>query len=217
LHASRARARSFWEGGVRATAFISGGFVPQAQRGTTQPGLLHIADWYGTLAELAGVDPTDPVAAAAGLPPVDSVNVWPMLSGANATSPRAEIPLSPTGIVSGRYKLLLGQQGEAAWAGPQYPNASSPAHPVDPGPSVACGATGCLFDVVADPSEHTNIASANPTIVAAMHARLKELVPGFYSNSDVLVDDCPPGISQPCACWAATNVWGGYFGPYAHA
>ena len=32
-------------------------------------------------------------AAAAGLPPVDGLDVWPLISGANATSPRTEIPL----------------------------------------------------------------------------------------------------------------------------
>ena len=46
------------------------------------------ADWYGTFARLAGVDPTDHAAAASGLPPIDSVDVWPLVTGANATSPR---------------------------------------------------------------------------------------------------------------------------------
>jgi hypothetical protein len=36
---------------------------------------------YGTFAHLAGVDPTDHRAAAAGLPPVDSLNLWPYVSG----------------------------------------------------------------------------------------------------------------------------------------
>jgi hypothetical protein len=36
----------------------------------------------------------DQRAAAADLPPLDSLNVWPLLSGANTTSPRTEIPLS---------------------------------------------------------------------------------------------------------------------------
>jgi len=31
------------------------------------------------------------------LPPLDSLNVWPLISGANATSPRVEWPLTPLG------------------------------------------------------------------------------------------------------------------------
>ena len=72
----------------RAAAFVGGGFVPPAARGTVSDGMIAIADWYGTLAALAGVDPTDHAAAASGLPPIDSVDVWPLVIGANKTSPR---------------------------------------------------------------------------------------------------------------------------------
>jgi len=207
---------SYWEGGVRATALVAGGFVPPGVRGTLQPEPIHIADWYGTLCALAGVDASDALAAAGGLPPVDSLNVWPLLSGANATSPRVEVPLTAGSIISGRWKLLTGPQGEATWAGLRYPNASSVAAPVDPGPTLHCPA-GCLYDVVADPTEHFDVAGAHPDIVATLSARIAELAKGFYSNNDTLIDDCPPGGKMPCACQAAITTWGGYFGPYAHA
>ena len=64
---------SNWEGGIRVNAFISGGFIPPAARGTVQSGLTAGWDWYATLAGLAGADPTDHRAAAAGLPPIDSI------------------------------------------------------------------------------------------------------------------------------------------------
>lgn len=38
-----------WEGGVRTAAFIAGGIVPEAMRGTRLSGvksLIHMADWY---------------------------------------------------------------------------------------------------------------------------------------------------------------------------
>merc|ERR1719221_286198 len=44
---------SDWEGGVRVNAFVSGGFVPIEKRGTIHLGIVSIADWYGTLCELA--------------------------------------------------------------------------------------------------------------------------------------------------------------------
>lgn len=35
-----------WEGGVRTVAFMTGGFVPAALRGTTSGAkLIHISDW----------------------------------------------------------------------------------------------------------------------------------------------------------------------------
>ena len=36
---------SNWEGGVRVNAFVSGGFVPPARRGTVEPGFAAIEDW----------------------------------------------------------------------------------------------------------------------------------------------------------------------------
>ncbi len=48
-----------FEGGVRANAFVSGGLVPAARRGTKEDGLIAIEDWYATFCSLAGVDPAD--------------------------------------------------------------------------------------------------------------------------------------------------------------
>ena len=62
-----------FEGGVRGTAFVSGGYLPEARRGQTLDGatqLLHIADWYSTFCYLAGVDPVDEEAAKWDLPPI---------------------------------------------------------------------------------------------------------------------------------------------------
>ncbi len=36
---------------------------------------------YATLCAVAGVDATDEPAARAGLPPIDSINQWPVLAG----------------------------------------------------------------------------------------------------------------------------------------
>jgi hypothetical protein len=34
-----------WEGGTRTFAFVSGGLIPLAKRGTTNNQLMHVADW----------------------------------------------------------------------------------------------------------------------------------------------------------------------------
>ena len=61
-----------WEGGIRVNGFVSGGFIPQARRGSKYEGLTTGWDWYATFSSFAGVDPTDHRAALAKLPPIDS-------------------------------------------------------------------------------------------------------------------------------------------------
>jgi len=209
-HPLRGGKYSYFEGGVRAAAFVSGGAIPQAQRGTSLQEMIHIADWYATLASLAGVSPTDQLAAISGLPPVDGVNVWPLIAGETAQSPRGELPLGKSAIIRGQWKLLLGDQHGAAWHGPDYPNASS--HGDDP--VLQCGDRGCLFDVVADPTEHEDVRETHQSVAHELSARLQALAAGFFDNNDRGVDSCPAGIEMPCACWMAINHYGGFFGPY---
>merc|ERR1711972_495858 len=95
-----------------------------------------MADWYATFAALAGVDPTDHRAKAANLPPIDSMNLWPYLSGQDEHSPRTEVFADPGTLIVGDWKIIGANEQDAAgglgvsvsnacWMGPQYPNASS--------------------------------------------------------------------------------------------
>ncbi len=138
---------SFYPGGIRVASFVSGGWLPTRVRGTVSHALIATADWYGTFAALAGVDPSDGRAAEHGLPPIDSVDQSKVLLGTTLTSARADIILggvlakesdaNPRAIISSMagdntgteapklYKLLLGSVPFASWCGPRYPNASS--------------------------------------------------------------------------------------------
>merc|ERR1711988_830911 len=84
---------SNFEGGIRVNAFVTGGLVPSERHGSKLEGLATGWDWYATYAALAGVDPTDHKAAAAGLPPHDSLNIWPWIAGEVENSPRTELAL----------------------------------------------------------------------------------------------------------------------------
>ena len=202
---------SSWQGGVQTPAFVSGGYLPAARRGAREAGLLHIADWWATLIGLFGGDASDARAAAHALPPPDSLDMWPLISGANATSPRVEVPIAPSSIISFPWKLLKGPQWWSGAQGPVYPNASSPQR--SPNTWTLCGA-GCLFNLTADPSEALDVAAAHPLVVAALSARIDELAKGFFSNNDTGGKDaCPPGTPL-CGCWAAVHTWGGFLGPY---
>ena len=109
---------SDFEGGVRVTAFLAGGWLSKTRRstkitgttGTTDntdstgstgstgrtkiTGLFHIADWWATLSAMAGAPMEDAKAAAHNLPSVDSLDMSAMIIGTNATSPRLELVLS---------------------------------------------------------------------------------------------------------------------------
>jgi hypothetical protein len=43
------------------------------------------------------------------LPPIDSVDVWPLVIGQNATSPRAELLVDESCLVAGNLKLIRGK------------------------------------------------------------------------------------------------------------
>mgnify|MGYP001281945991 CR=1 FL=1 len=49
---------SCFEGGVKAAAFLTGGFLPEHRRGKRTSATVHIADWYATFATLAEVSPS---------------------------------------------------------------------------------------------------------------------------------------------------------------
>merc|ERR1712048_526397 len=143
-----------FEGGVRVTAFASGGLIPADRRGAVETGLIHIADWFVTFCHMAGIDHHDPSAGPQTFPDVDGVDqTLTVLQGAK--SPRQDIPLiiSSDAIIQWPHKLVLGsQKGMGVWTGKKSPN-STLVKDSDSG----CGNLGCLFDIEADPTEHNDL------------------------------------------------------------
>jgi arylsulfatase I/J len=215
--------KSNWEGGVRVNAFVAGGLVPAARAGAVEHALAGSEDWFRTCCGLAGVDAADARAAAAGLPPVEGYDLWPLLSGANSTPPRTEVWLgsnhpgdtdsSDSPMVQGLiradgYKVLYGNVIENAWTSAFYPNATTNWCDTC---ALDCGTIQeptCLFNVFDDPTEHINLAAAKPDIVAAMAARLQELQAGIFAPMRGKPDDAD-------ACYAGDVTWKGFVGPFA--
>ena len=128
----RGSKHSNWEGGVRAAAFVSGGLIPNAMRGTESHVVMHIADWYSTFCFLAGVshsddppvkplavDPNNPeldIYGTESWPSVDGVNIWPMLTTTsyggpkNYTAAHTELWVAAEVMIAGQYKLVVSQQ-----------------------------------------------------------------------------------------------------------
>ena len=134
---------------MRVAAFVSGGLLPPAQRGTVSGTRMHIVDWYPTFCKLAGVDPADdspvpplPVDPAdpgkdiyngnASWPGVDGEDVWPAI--VDPAEHGGFLQVHPTLVLSrevllrGRFKILTAERGNTnqvhyAWEnGWEYPN-----------------------------------------------------------------------------------------------
>jgi len=108
------------EGGIRVNAFVSGGYIPEENRGTKVEELGYVSDWYTTFCKLAGVSEVDTLAAKYDLPPVDGIDLWPMITGKG--NGRNEIYVSEKSIIMGKYKLMTGKHGFDIRTGVHYPN-----------------------------------------------------------------------------------------------
>ena len=224
-----------WEGGTRVAAVVGGGFVPLQLRGSSSDALMHMADWYPTLAKLAGAIATDPAFVNGSVRDVDGVDMWPAITGANTTSPRPWLPTTESSILwqqpggsilkfisaARRSKLFtpngsmwndttpLGWNGthavQCVWVSPTNPDTCQVCDPMHP----------CLFELKSDPGETRNLAS-DPTrasIISVMAAKLASYVPydivdGNMTAVELEGYDCPdmdPHGSQ--------SLWGTYVGP----
>lgn len=176
-----------FEGGVRSAAFVSGGYVPPAMRGTTSEEIMHVADWWRTLAELVGVDPKDGIVEtyrnqSASVPLPDSVNVWAAISTPGGKSGRTEVPVSVNTLIQGDMKLVTNEEAGSknkhnVWVPPTWPLGTAE-------PGFPC--TACLFNITADPEERTDL-SGDPIFqqtLAAMQTRLAYWVSTKWETSD---------------------------------
>ena len=160
-----------------------------------------MTDWYATFCYLAGVDPTDEEAAKAKLPPIDSMNMWPLISGQNSTSPRTDIPASHNTLISGDYKIITGRNRFSIYTGPQSPNKTTKAYDIP----FDCK-DGCLFNIKQDPYEYNDLVKSMPDMLKTMQKKL-QVYQATYFNPD-------RGSDSPEACDTALNKYGGFWGPF---
>lgn len=204
------------EGGIRAVAFVSGPFLPQAARGREFTGLAHIADWYATFAHVAGIPWRDERAEAMGLPSVDSVDLWPMISGEEGRHKgREELVISggpghrwvSATLIVGPWKLIRGKISSDCYPGPTTPNSSEW--------WVNCNSRcdkkkGCLFNLQNDPTEREDLADINPGMRQQLFDRAVQLdataIPG-----DEWFAPVPESVD------VAVNLYGGVWGPWLQA
>eukprot|EP00727_Mastigamoeba_balamuthi_P014115 m51a1_g9326 hypothetical protein (570) ;mRNA; f:2667-4570 len=188
----------FWEGGVRGVGLVNG---PGTGRPRVSRELFHISDWMPSLLTAIKRATTGDARArhAVRLGPSevpfklgDGVDNWDAVNPRPGAAPaRTEIlhTLVPQGassrqvaLRSGRYKLVVWPDTQQpGWAPPpglawDYANftVKCPEPPAQAQAEAALCATPCLFDVEADPCEHSDLAAAMPGRVAGMLARVAE-------------------------------------------
>ena len=181
-------------------------------------------------------NPVDSKAASAvpPLPPIDSQDVWSLVTGVNKTSPRTVLPVDTQTILVGNHKLILtdpeGPHGvfvhPAGWTSPAYPNRSSLLPHRDAGAVVLNCSLGCLFNVVLDPEERHELMASEPGLAAELRAQLAVLKKGFFQNHDgppacIRPDWTPGWWGTSCACYVAAHVHGDnasgpWLGPYGN-
>eukprot|EP00051_Salpingoeca_urceolata_P006709 m.88780 g.88780 ORF g.88780 m.88780 type:complete len:641 (-) comp14955_c0_seq1:114-2036(-) len=236
----RGEKHSNWEGGMRTTAFVSGGLVPSHLQGTNNSVNMHIVDWYATFCELAGVspnddppvkplpvnisDPTKDIYGNKSYPPLDGVSVWNFLMNPESATPSSAhkyLALSKEVLIAGKYKLLVAQplfksqnngwkQPDGTWV--KSNDKDWPCNTQDrKGPLPYNGKQPCLFDLRADPGEHVNIADDNPDIVQQLWEQLNMTI---LTSRDCERTSCsPPDMIGPCNESCAKNLWGNFQGP----
>lgn len=232
---------SDFEGGVRTPSFVAGGLLPAHRRGQVLTGsrsYIHIADWSTTFLTLAGVaDPAyDARAHAAGLPPMDGLDVWPLVSGANLTSPRDVVPLSvlPStlsaasgegywaadvgyyvggeGLISGRYKLLRGFQHRGCFSKTSNVSCTAMVPPTTDGWTAGDEGVQCTCGV----SGCLFDIEADPTEqtdVAAAHPHVVSKLHAQLEAVRATLYAPDRGPVEQAAC-DAIEKYGGFWGPW---
>ena len=200
---------SWFEGGVRVNAFLGGGILPTPVRGTRTQQLMHVADIWGTLAEAVGQPLADPVAAAAGLPKLDSISFWSSVVLRNASVlPRQGLLVGSVYWDSTGLKLLHNGGGNAVWQSPTYPNASTN-FSANADTHVKCGKGGCLYDVLNDIGEHVDLAAARPADVKRLAAEKAAMAAHAWGAGSGMRGHG----TDPRAC-AAIDTYHGFWGPW---
>ena len=77
------------------------------------------------------------------------------------------------------------------------------------GTTPASGKGGCLFNILADPTEHNELDNTDPKNAAIIAELMEELV-----AIDATTFTPNRGSPAPAACEAAIKSWKGFWGPF---
>ncbi len=227
-------------------AFVSGGALPAKMRGARLGGLATVWDWYATFADVGGLPASalvDREAAAAGLPPVDAISLWPYVSGAVPESPRRQVVLgtgdgAANGIVAD-YSAGHGTGGGHHGGSDGGPAAASQANatglwklltddhilydgwtgPECPNATYVSPPAGrcapfCLYRLDQDPTEHDDLQPAVAAGADPVAAAVAADLLARVAAANATGFHPNRGDEDAASCLAAVETWGGYWGPW---
>ena len=223
--------------------FVSGGYVPEGQRGKTLEGYMATEDWYATFCAVAGISSFDERANETGQPPIDAINLWPYISGETMESPREEVYGNSAtefpGITAGApfvqyltdkdgYKLIIGSLVDAVRTGPVYPNASSSWTELDPQYIESCSSQDTPPDGVPAFEEGVGYAGAclfnvfeDPFELNRLDTRTPENAAIALRLSERMVALTKTAVPEEneaplsnFACHTMNSFWEGWLGPW---
>ncbi|MEQ1824954.1 MAG: sulfatase [Pirellula sp.] len=156
-----------WEGGVRVPCLMQWpGKIPA---GSTQESMMMTIDLLPTIASLIG----------AKLPEhkIDGMDVWPLIS----MQPQAKNPHEFYAFYFEQNQLQAVVSGDGKWK-LQLPHAFRSMKGQEPGKEGIPGKykqvkieTAELYDLVSDPSESTNVAAQNPSVLAKLQSNVDSI------------------------------------------
>lgn len=199
-----------WEGGIRVPLIARKPGTILAGNVSNQPAA--IIDLFPTALKAAGIEtPTDLT--------LDGLDLMPQLTTSNAPAAHEELfTLTTAGVITvrkDRWKLhVSGSYGRvqmpadgSRWQDPRGPDGKTILAPAEqPQPSELAGPqTGdvrkgvALFDLVADPGEQHDVASANPAVVADLEARIAKFNAATKADADAAAAEQKQIASKPFA------------------
>ena len=132
----RGEKNTLWEGGMRVCAFANWPGRLEPRKCTA---VMHVADWFPTIAHLVGWEPTQ-------APAWDGLDRWDAIAGVPEAQsrPRPVCVVHPTGraVIGDRWKLIVHDPSKKKQKSPQ------------------------LYDLLADPFETTDLAVKEHAVVA---------------------------------------------------
>lgn len=173
---------SVYEGGTRASAFVSGKGIKNP--GTTYKGLMHAVDWMPTILSAAGVKQDSSI---------DGIDMWDSLQN-NNPSKRTEFIYNlddktpeltgHAAIRMGDYKLIEGNPGlYHGWYPPPEDESILDTDQFNEIPLVPQ-----LYNLKEDPNEHNNLFWKEREIYKKLNSRMeeykKDMVPADYPGND---------------------------------
>jgi arylsulfatase A-like enzyme len=156
----RGQKGDLYEGGMREPTVVS---WPGHVKPGKFTGVAQITDWMPTLCALVGVKPEKDLKW-------DGINLWPQLSGAEPSKPRAIYAVGPgfraRMVRDGDWKLIVAQGGK--------------------GENGKAAEKLELFDIANDPNEASDLSAKLPDKVATLRTKLDEMA---QADKDAVAKD----------------------------